>query len=128
MTEVGDATNGFSITHDETMRTLHVTGWGFWSVDVASQFGPLIVTECTTHACQSIVFDLGRLAPMREEGQQGWSKLMSSLAGRIDEITVGTRSKLTKLQLLRLSKAASGKFNIRWTELEEEEGARDIRR
>jgi hypothetical protein len=122
MVDVGDASNGFSIVFDQLNQTLRVTGWGFWSAEIATQFAPAVAGEVTKRSCTGVAFDFRRLVPMREEGQDGWARLMRELDGRVRTVTVATRSKLTKLQLLRLAKPYDTKLGVKWIENDESGG------
>lgn len=118
MIDVGDGANGFSVAFDRMTQTLQVAGWGFWSSEVAGKFAPAIASAFAKQMCAAVVFDLGRLAPMRDEGQEGWCRSLRLLVGRVRKVTIATGSTLTKLQLLRLSKQFDKELALQWVELD----------
>ena len=114
--EVGDAQGGFSTRVD--MDTLSVEAWGFWPKDVAAQFGPRVYEACHAAAgIRKLEFDMTRLKPMRDEGQEGFARIMAALGELpLEEVVVTTSSQLTKLQLLRIARERAPKDIVRFVE------------
>lgn len=119
MTRVGDNEAGFSVGLDASMRSLVVVAWGFWNAEVAAAFGSTVLEACPLGVTR-VVFDMGELKPMRDEGQRSWGTLMSTLSSsrHVTAIVVGTSSQLTKLQLLRIARQFSGPHigKVQWVE------------
>jgi hypothetical protein len=115
MKRFGDDSTGFSVDHPETGRVL-VRGWGFWSVALASAFAPAVIEACQGQARGTILtLDMGDLKPMREEGQQSFSRLLLSLPSLgMTQISVVTTNPLTKLQLLRLVTESRTGIQVEW--------------
>ncbi len=105
MERFGDETSGFSVVFDQDTLTVRVEGWGFWSADVASKFGPAVRSACTNRPRgTALKMDLTRLKPMRDEGQDSFGLIVGSLAALgIERAAVATGSPLTRLQLLRIA-------------------------
>ena len=106
----GNDEMGFAIDTDVMTRTLTVRAWGFWSASIAVDFVNAVTEEQQRSGVRAIAFDMGDLKPMREEGQAAWTRLVARLSASvaIHKISIATRSQLTKLQLLRLARAAAG--------------------
>ena len=116
--ESGDAQGGFSTKVD--MGTLRVKAWGFWPKAVAEQFGPAVYTACHTPGVKRVEFDMTLLKPMRDEGQEGFGRVMSALAELpVSGVVVTTSSHLTKLQLLRITSEKAPKNVVRFVETTE---------
>ncbi len=90
--------------YDTSTSTLRVRGWGFWAPDVALQFGSIVNGLLQTHAdVTTLIMDLTKLKPMRDEGQESFGVLVASLRRKGGpHLTISTNSHLTKLQLLRI--------------------------
>src|SRR5687767_13323521 len=115
MQRVGDDSTGFSVDHPDAGRIL-VKGWGFWSVAVASAFAPTVMEGCKGRPRGTIlILDMVDLKPMREEGQQSFSRLLTALSNLgIAQVSVITTNALTKLQLLRLVTESATGAHVEW--------------
>jgi hypothetical protein len=108
---IDDPAGGFSTRVDMTERVVRVVAWGFWSVEVASAFGPTLHEVCRKNPqIKHVSMDMGELKPMREQGQLGFGEFLGALGTLgVERVTVHTTSHLTKLQLLRIARGrASG--------------------
>ncbi len=107
MDRVGDDLAGFSIDYDSTASVVSVRGWGFWSPEVATNFGIRVCEACTNRPKGTrLVLELTALKPMREEGQRSFTSLLAVLSNlRVAATVVATGNHLTKLQLMRLGGA-----------------------
>jgi hypothetical protein len=116
MDRIGNDDAGFSVVFDSATGAVCVQAWGFWNAEIAGAFDATVQKVClTSPKGSSLVMDMSRLKPMREEGQRSFGKLMAALrALGIINTTVVTTSQLTKLQLLRLS-AEAGVTGLRFT-------------
>jgi hypothetical protein len=114
MLRVGDDTAGFSVDFPATGGTL-VTGWGFWSVEVALAFATIVGDACRSRKRRvSLMLDMRELKPMRKEGQQSFSEVLRSLQNLgISRVSVVTTNALTKIQLVRLASECAAD-NIEW--------------
>lgn len=113
MEKVGDALAGFSV--DSTPSDgVKVSGWGFWSVEVASVFAGAVLEACRRQSRGApLTLDLTDLKPMREEGQQSLSRVLRAAAGLgAGSISIATTNPLTRLQLVRL--ASESGVTVRW--------------
>jgi hypothetical protein len=115
MQRVGDDSTGFSVDHTEAGRIL-VRGWGFWSVAVASAFAHTVMEGCKGRPRGTIlILDMADLKPMREEGQQSFSRLLAALSNLgVAQVSVITTNALTKLQLLRLATESGTGAQVAW--------------
>ena len=115
--EAGDAQGGFSTRLD--MGTLYVKAWGFWSKDVAEQFGPAVENIFrATPGLRKLELDMADLKPMRDEGQESFGRIMSALAELPKlEVVVTTSSPLTKLQLLRIVRERAPNGAVRFAQV-----------
>jgi hypothetical protein len=117
MLRIGDDTTGFSIEVQAPGRVL-VTGWGFWSVQVALAFASSVVDACRAQPKGlKLVVDMSRLKPMRDEGQRSFALLMRSLRDvGVSHTSVITTNPLTKLQLVRLASESGAGSAIEWSD------------
>lgn len=106
MIKIGDEVAGFYVTPDVGDQVLRVVGHGFWSAEVALTFGPRVHDALQAYPrVTHVVFDFRQLKPLRDEGQQGFSQVLSALRMTTPlQVSVMTSSPLTKLQLLRIVK------------------------
>jgi hypothetical protein len=99
---VGDNEDGFSV-ETEVGGEVRVGCWGFWSVETAAAFEPTVCRACGSRRGVSVVFDMTRLKPMRDQGQAAFGRVMARLSSLgVAGASVVTVSQVTKLQLLRL--------------------------
>jgi GAF domain-containing protein len=115
--EVGDSKGGYRVESDGASN-VRVVAWGFWDVQVAARFGGDVRAACRRNVRTSdLVFDMGDLKPMRDEGQQCFAEIVASLSAMsVENATVLTASQLTKLQLLRIVKANDRTGRVRFAE------------
>ena len=115
MQRVGDDTAGFSIDSPPT-GGVRVTGWGFWSAQVAKAFPSAVFEACRgRQQGLALVVDMRDLKPMREEGQRSFSDVLRSLKGLgISRTSIVTTNPLTKLQLVRLAAETGAASGIDW--------------
>jgi hypothetical protein len=115
----GDAESGFAVAAaDVAIGTVHVEGWGFWSIGMAPKFRDAVLSACVgpTKATR-VEMELMRLKPLREEGEEAWLQVLARLPGHgIRAIVVATNS-LTKLQLLRLARLSASKDMIEFVNM-----------
>jgi len=113
MEKVGDALAGFSVDSVPS-DGVKVSGWGFWSVEIASAFAGAVLEACRSQARgATLTLDLADLKPMREEGQQSLSRVLRAAPGLgISAISIATTNPLTRLQLVRL--ASESGTAVRW--------------
>lgn len=106
MIKVGDEVAGFSVAPEVGDQVLRVVGHGFWDVDVARSFGQRVLEAFAAHPRISrLVFDFRLLKPLRDEGQEGFTQVLTALHSPTPpHVSVMTSSPLTKLQLLRIVK------------------------
>jgi hypothetical protein len=106
MIKVGDEVAGFSVAPEAGDQALRVVGHGFWDVEVARSFGPLLCDALAAYPrVARFVFDFRLLKPLRDEGQEGFSQVLSALrAPTPPQVRVITSSPIIKLQLLRIVK------------------------
>ena len=102
MIRLGDETAGFSV--HRTSAGVGVEAWGFWSVELALQFAPVVTGALDgIHGEVQVLVDVARLRPLRNEGQRAFESLLSWAAqGRGWPVLIRSPSALTKLQMLRL--------------------------
>jgi hypothetical protein len=114
---VGDEAAGFSFSFEPSPPALHVRGWGFWNVEVASSFGSKIRDACRNRPPGTTLhLDMRDLRPMREEGQISFGALLEALGSLgIQRTVIATGSSMTKLQLLRLVMARAKQSNVEVT-------------
>jgi len=106
MIKVGDEAAGFCVAPDVGDQVLRVVGHGFWNAEVALMFEPRVQGALQAYPrVTRVVFDFRLLKPLRDEGQQGFSQVLSALKMATPlQVSVLTSSPLTKLQLLRIVK------------------------
>ena len=118
--QVGDASGGYSVSADAESGEVQVTAWGFWSIDVATNFRPTLLEACAARLSKRLVLDMRTLRPMRDEGQQSVSAVLAALPGLgIERATIITSSQLTKLQLLRIVRESVAKDRVDFIERSE---------
>lgn len=107
MGHFGDSEAGFSVEHDPITRTVRVDGWGFWSPEVAVEFGDAVIEACrNTPDARDMVMNMARLKPLRDEGLDAVGRVLSAAVRLgVSLKSVVTGSHITKLQLLRLVKS-----------------------
>jgi len=112
---VGDDAAGFSLEFSSTGSIL-VTGWGFWSPEVATAFAGAVVDACRDHQQGlTLTFNMRELKPMREEGQRSFSHVLRSLPSlSTSRVSIVTTNPLTKLQLVRLATESRVEGSILW--------------
>lgn len=117
--EVGDSEGGFSTRFN--MGALRVQAWGFWPREVAEKFGPAVCNACQmAPGIRKLEFNMTRLKPMRDEGQEGFGRIMNALQELpVSEVVVMTSSQLTKLQLLRIAREKAPQDIVRFVEASE---------
>jgi hypothetical protein len=117
MLRIGDETTGFTV-EVQAPGSIRVTGWGFWSVQVALAFASSVVDACKAQPKGlSLAMDMTRLKPMREEGQKSFALLMRSLRDvGVSRTSVVTANPLTRLQLVRLTSESAPGAAIEWTD------------
>ena len=115
--EVGNTAGGYRVEADDTSN-VRVVAWGFWDVEVAERFSGDVCGVCRRNfKTTQLVLDMGALKPMRDEGQHGFSEVISSLSVmNVESATVLTASQLTKLQLMRIVKANDRTGRVRFAE------------
>jgi len=113
----GDDEAGFSVDVDTTARAVKIDGWGFWDPKVAAAFDSIVIEVCRGAPRGSDVsIDMGRLKPMRDEGQSAVAHVVSTLAQlKVGTIAFTTTSHLTKLQLMRIVRDAAPKDRVSFT-------------
>ncbi len=102
----GDEEAGFSIAVDEAGSAVRMEGWGFWNAGLATEFGRVSVDACrSARKPWHLFLELGRLRPLREEGQQAFARLVSALPmlGATRAVVVA-KSALTRMQLMRIAR------------------------
>ncbi|HEX2734407.1 MAG TPA: hypothetical protein VHM70_22515 [Polyangiaceae bacterium] len=109
MIKVDEEGAGFSATLAPEEHVLRIVGYGFWSVDLAQRFSPMVRDAMRTAGNVSrLIFDFRDLKPLRDEGQRGFADVLTTLRALPNlHVLVLTSSPLTKLQLLRIVKEAS---------------------
>ncbi|MBN1605938.1 MAG: hypothetical protein JW940_04865 [Polyangiaceae bacterium] len=117
MDRFGTDEAGFSVEYDADTRMVRVEAWGFWNVEVASSFGPVVRDACRGRPRGTTLrLDMSRLRPMRDEGQRSFGSLMGWASGLgIQETLILTGSELVKLQLLRLVADSGARERTRFT-------------
>ncbi len=115
MLRVGDENAGFSVDAP-FVGNVRVTGWGFWSVEVASAFASAVVNACRSQPRgATLAIDMSGLKPMREQGQEAFALLLRSLeALGISQTSVVTTNPLTKLQLVRIASESAAGARVEW--------------
>jgi hypothetical protein len=109
MDRVGTDESGFKVSVDLVGRAVRIEAWGFWPVEVCSAFGRNVVDAFRSSiGMRRLEMEATRLKPLREEGESAWGFLLSSLPTSVDVFVVKTNS-LTRLQLMRIAKAARDK-------------------
>lgn len=93
-----------------------VTGWGFWTADVATAFAARVAGALREQpGNKALVFDMSELKPMREEGQKSFGSIVRALPTLgVSRASVVTSSQLTKLQLVRLATENATSVSIEW--------------
>jgi hypothetical protein len=116
MDRTGDDLAGFSVRYDPVDGRTEVTGWGFWSVEVATNFATKVMTALRERPeAKALLLDLGELKPMREEGQKSFANLLRALpALGITRTHIVTTSSLTKMQLMRIATETGTSATIQW--------------
>jgi hypothetical protein len=117
MQRIGDDTTGFTV-EVPSPGTVRVTGWGFWSIDVALAFANAVSDSVRTQPRGvKLSIDMSKLKPMREQGQQAFAALMRALKELgVGQTQVVTANPLTKLQLVRLATESAPAARIEWTD------------
>jgi hypothetical protein len=105
MERYGNDTAGFLLEYAADTGMVRVECWGFWDVEVATQFGSAVRGACTNRPPgTTLSMDMTRIKPMRDEGQQSFAMVVgSTVALGIRRIVVTTGSPLVRLQLLRIA-------------------------
>ena len=116
MPEVGDEQAGFAVEFHRETNTIRVRAWGFWGVEVAKQFCDVVLAESAMSQRGAVMtMDMRNLKPMRDEGQQSFAKLVAALRTmRVNEVSVQTKSPLTKLQLQRIVTEQHGQDQVQF--------------
>ena len=116
MDRVGDDQAGFTVGYDPVVGAVEVSGWGFWSAEVATAFAAKVATACRERSgAITLVLDMRDLKPMREEGQRSFATIMRALPSLgVSRARVVTTSQLTKLQLVRLAAENSAGSSVEW--------------
>lgn len=116
MDRIGDDQAGFSVRYDPVDGRTEVTGWGFWNVEVATNFATKVMTALRERPeAKALLLDLGELKPMREEGQKSFANLIRALPSLgITRTHIVTTSQLTKLQLVRIATETGTSATIQW--------------
>jgi hypothetical protein len=100
---------GFAVDFDVAARAVHIEAWGFWPAPVCAAFGHGVIDACRKAlGARRLEMEADRLKPLREEGENAWALVLSSLPASIEAFVVRTNS-LTKLQLMRIARASRDK-------------------
>lgn len=113
MPQFGDEKEGFSI--ESGPGEVLIKAWGFWSAELSLRFAPAVSAALTESPRGApIVLDVAELRPLREEGQEAFGALLShTLAVGTREVMIRSASALTRLQMMRLAKAAGSAGRIK---------------
>src|SRR5690349_1619833 len=117
MQRIGDDTTGFTV-EVPSPGSIRVTGWGFWSVDVALAFANTVIDACRAQPRgASLRIDMSKLKPMRDQGQQAFGALMRAVRDLgLSTTSVVTANPLTKLQLVRLATESAPGVRVDWVD------------
>lgn len=114
----GTELGGFSIVLHEATRSVRLSAWGFWSLDVSEVFAKSVIEACTSAGRGlHLVLEATELKPQRDQGQEALGALIGALPRLgVSQLTIATGNALTRLQLLRIANASPGKALVRFTE------------
>jgi hypothetical protein len=112
----GDDQSGFTVGYDPVRGAVEVTGFGFWSAEVANDFSRKVTASFRDRpGTRELVLDMSALRPMRDEGQRALAELLRMLPKLgVLRLRITTASHLTKLQLLRIVTDTSAGAQVEW--------------
>ncbi|HEX6272425.1 MAG TPA: hypothetical protein VFZ53_05275 [Polyangiaceae bacterium] len=116
MDRIGDDLSGFSVRYDPVDGRTEVTCWGFWNVDIATNFAVKLMAILRERPeGKQLLLDLRNLKPMRDEGQKAFAKLVRALPSLgILRTHIVTTSSLMKMQLVRIVTETGMGAGIHW--------------